>query len=218
MTVGMVPMSMALEAGSQMQAPLGRAVIGGLIMSTLATLLIVPSIFALVLGNSHPAFGLGASRRRRKPRTTIPENETAARELAGSTHTRDILMRSLGAVARSDRLRLRKGRAAGQGIRCSTEPRVQHRASHGARPGAHDRAAVVRRCLRADRDLCQAAGLRPEMERRHRRPDQAENEVLATLYHSRAEGRGLRSKRPRSRWTRPWCASRRSWSKWPRAI
>ena len=52
MTVGMVPMSMALEAGSQMQAPLGRAVIGGLIMSTLATLLIVPSIFALVLGKS----------------------------------------------------------------------------------------------------------------------------------------------------------------------
>ncbi len=52
MTVGMIPMSMALEAGSQMQAPLGRAVIGGLIMSTIATLLIVPSIFALVLGNS----------------------------------------------------------------------------------------------------------------------------------------------------------------------
>jgi multidrug efflux pump subunit AcrB len=52
MTVGMIPMSMALEAGSQMQAPLGRAVIGGLIMSTLATLLVVPSIFALVLGSS----------------------------------------------------------------------------------------------------------------------------------------------------------------------
>jgi hypothetical protein len=43
---------MALEAGSQMEAPLGRAVIGGLVMSTFATLLIVPSIFALVLGSS----------------------------------------------------------------------------------------------------------------------------------------------------------------------
>ncbi len=52
MTVGMVPMSLALEAGSQMQAPLGRAVIGGLIMSTLATLTIVPAVFALVLGSS----------------------------------------------------------------------------------------------------------------------------------------------------------------------
>jgi multidrug efflux pump subunit AcrB len=52
MTVGMVPMSMALEAGSQMEAPLGRAVIGGLLMSTVATLLVVPSVFALVLGSS----------------------------------------------------------------------------------------------------------------------------------------------------------------------
>jgi multidrug efflux pump subunit AcrB len=50
MTVGMVPMALALERGSQMQAPLGRAVIGGLLMSTFATLLVVPSIFALVIG------------------------------------------------------------------------------------------------------------------------------------------------------------------------
>jgi multidrug efflux pump subunit AcrB len=50
MTVGMVPMAMALERGSQMQAPLGRAVIGGLVMSTFATLLVVPSIFAIVIG------------------------------------------------------------------------------------------------------------------------------------------------------------------------
>jgi predicted RND superfamily exporter protein len=50
MTVGMVPMALALEKGSQMQAPLGRAVIGGLVMSTFATLLFVPSIFAFVIG------------------------------------------------------------------------------------------------------------------------------------------------------------------------
>jgi multidrug efflux pump subunit AcrB len=51
MTVGMVPMALALEKGSQMQAPLGRAVIGGLVMSTFATLLGVPSIFALLVGS-----------------------------------------------------------------------------------------------------------------------------------------------------------------------
>jgi hypothetical protein len=34
-----------------MQAPLGRAVIGGLVMSTFATLLVVPSFFALVIGS-----------------------------------------------------------------------------------------------------------------------------------------------------------------------
>jgi multidrug efflux pump subunit AcrB len=39
MTVGMIPMALALEKGSQMEAPLGRAVIGGLVMSTFATLL-----------------------------------------------------------------------------------------------------------------------------------------------------------------------------------
>jgi multidrug efflux pump subunit AcrB len=52
MTVGMVPMALALERGSQMQAPLGLAVIGGLVMSTFATLLVLPSIFALVIGRS----------------------------------------------------------------------------------------------------------------------------------------------------------------------
>jgi multidrug efflux pump subunit AcrB len=50
MTAGMVPMALALERGSQMEAPLGRAVIGGLVMSTFATLLVLPSIFALIIG------------------------------------------------------------------------------------------------------------------------------------------------------------------------
>jgi multidrug efflux pump subunit AcrB len=51
MIVGMVPMALALEAGSQMQAPLGRAVIGGLLVSTFATLLILPALFAVIMGN-----------------------------------------------------------------------------------------------------------------------------------------------------------------------
>ncbi|HVU88310.1 MAG TPA: efflux RND transporter permease subunit [Pirellulales bacterium] len=51
MTVGMVPMALALERGSQMQAPLGLAVIGGLVMSTFATLLVLPSVFAIVIGS-----------------------------------------------------------------------------------------------------------------------------------------------------------------------
>ncbi len=50
MIVGMVPMSLALEAGSQMQAPLGLAVIGGLLVSTFVTLLILPSLFRVVMG------------------------------------------------------------------------------------------------------------------------------------------------------------------------
>jgi multidrug efflux pump subunit AcrB len=54
MTVGMVPMALALERGSQMEAPLGRAVIGGLVMSTFATLMVLPSFFALVIGDKQP--------------------------------------------------------------------------------------------------------------------------------------------------------------------
>lgn len=52
MIVGMVPMALALESGSQMEAPLGRAVIGGLTVSTFATLLILPAFFAIVMGKS----------------------------------------------------------------------------------------------------------------------------------------------------------------------
>ena len=48
MTAGMIPMALALgEAGAQ-TAPLGRAVIGGLAAATLATLLVLPAVFALV--------------------------------------------------------------------------------------------------------------------------------------------------------------------------
>jgi multidrug efflux pump subunit AcrB len=50
MVLGTVPMALALEEGSQMSAPLGRAVIGGLVVSTFVTLLIVPAMFALVMG------------------------------------------------------------------------------------------------------------------------------------------------------------------------
>jgi multidrug efflux pump subunit AcrB len=55
MTVGMVPMALALEQGSEMQAPLGRAVIGGLVLSTFVTLFIVPSVFALLMGRQAPS-------------------------------------------------------------------------------------------------------------------------------------------------------------------
>ncbi|MGH9716797.1 MAG: efflux RND transporter permease subunit, partial [Candidatus Acidiferrales bacterium] len=45
MIAGMIPMALALGEGSQQSAPLGRAVIGGLIASTLATLLVLPVVF-----------------------------------------------------------------------------------------------------------------------------------------------------------------------------
>ena len=52
MVLGTLPMALALEEGSEMTAPLGRAVIGGLVVSTFATLFVLPAMFALVMGNS----------------------------------------------------------------------------------------------------------------------------------------------------------------------
>jgi multidrug efflux pump subunit AcrB len=51
MTIGMVPMSLGLESGSKMEAPLAIAVIGGLVLSTFATLLILPAIYSIVMGD-----------------------------------------------------------------------------------------------------------------------------------------------------------------------
>ncbi len=52
MVLGTVPMALALEKGSEMTAPLGRAVIGGLVVSTFATMLIVPAFFALLMNSA----------------------------------------------------------------------------------------------------------------------------------------------------------------------
>jgi multidrug efflux pump subunit AcrB len=48
MITGMIPMALAIGRGSEEVAPLGRAVIGGLFAATLATLLVLPTVFALV--------------------------------------------------------------------------------------------------------------------------------------------------------------------------
>jgi len=46
--IGMVPMSLGLGEGGEQNAPLGRGVIGGLMIATFATLLFVPVIFSLL--------------------------------------------------------------------------------------------------------------------------------------------------------------------------
>jgi multidrug efflux pump subunit AcrB len=48
MVIGMLPMSLGLGEGGEANAPLGRAVIGGLIFSTVATLMFVPVVFSML--------------------------------------------------------------------------------------------------------------------------------------------------------------------------
>ena len=50
MIIGMVPMSLGLGEGGEQNAPLGRAVIGGLLISTVATLFFVPVVFSVIRG------------------------------------------------------------------------------------------------------------------------------------------------------------------------
>jgi multidrug efflux pump subunit AcrB len=48
MIIGMVPMALGLGEGAEQNAPLGRAVIGGLLFATVSTLFFVPVVFASV--------------------------------------------------------------------------------------------------------------------------------------------------------------------------
>jgi len=52
MICGMLPMAIGFGEGGQQAAPLGRAVIGGLLVSTFATLTILPSIYAILQGRA----------------------------------------------------------------------------------------------------------------------------------------------------------------------
>jgi multidrug efflux pump subunit AcrB len=63
MVIGMIPMALGLGDGGEQNAPLGRAVIGGLIFATVATLFFVPTVFTIIHGrrSAHPAHALEIS-------------------------------------------------------------------------------------------------------------------------------------------------------------
>ena len=52
MIAGMIPMALGLGDGGEQTAPLARAVIGGLGAATLATLVVLPAVYAIVQGGS----------------------------------------------------------------------------------------------------------------------------------------------------------------------
>ena len=55
MIIGMIPMSLGLGDGGEQNAPLGRAVIGGLLFATVATLIFVPAVFSLLHARRDPS-------------------------------------------------------------------------------------------------------------------------------------------------------------------
>ena len=52
MVLGMIPMAIGTGAGGEQNAPLGRAVMGGLIVATIVTLFIVPVIYSILRKNA----------------------------------------------------------------------------------------------------------------------------------------------------------------------
>ena len=79
MIIGMVPMALGLGEAGEQNAPLGRAVIGGLIVATFATLFIVPIFYTLLRRKpptpAHPRHAL-RRRGRRGRRETSPGNRS----------------------------------------------------------------------------------------------------------------------------------------------
>jgi multidrug efflux pump subunit AcrB len=70
MIIGMAPMALALGEGGEQNAPLGRAVIGGLVFATFATLIFVPVVFSLAHGKKQ---GLPAAERDASPSLPGPQ-------------------------------------------------------------------------------------------------------------------------------------------------
>jgi multidrug efflux pump subunit AcrB len=55
MILGMIPMALGIGEGGEQNAPLARAVIGGLLFATIATLVFVPTVYRLLRRSAAPS-------------------------------------------------------------------------------------------------------------------------------------------------------------------
>ena len=79
MIAGMLPMASGIGEGGDQAAPLGRAVIGGLLASAAATLILLPAVFAWIMG--------GASRESNSLDPHDPASRHHVSVTAGEAHT-----------------------------------------------------------------------------------------------------------------------------------
>ena len=79
MIAGMVPMALGLGEGGEQTAPLGRAVIGGLVAATLATLTVLADRLRAGPGLGRPGVGLARPRRPREPALTTKRKRDDSR-------------------------------------------------------------------------------------------------------------------------------------------
>ena len=123
MIIGMVPMALGLGDGGEQNAPLGRAVIGGLLLATVATLFFVPAFFSFIHG------WLERRRKRAHDDESMPRNFDEFDEHTGVTayDTTNPNPQSQPAAdaatrPRPSRARSRRARPCRRG-RCSAHPR-----------------------------------------------------------------------------------------------
>ena len=99
MIFGMLPLAFAIGAGAEMRAPMARAVIGGLITSTLLSLLVVPVVYTF-LDDFRPSCSVGWMKWfRRGARATAPR-VVRRRELRAERFSRALLLFCFSACIR----------------------------------------------------------------------------------------------------------------------
>jgi hypothetical protein len=88
MIIGMVPMALGLGEGGEQNAPLGRAVIGGLLVATVATLFFVPVVYSIVRGKKkRDEDGGGSPQRRHEPVYDEPDHDDSEHGAARPAHS-----------------------------------------------------------------------------------------------------------------------------------
>jgi multidrug efflux pump subunit AcrB len=82
MVFGMLPLALALNDGGEIQAPMGRAIIGGVITSTLLTLVVVPVLYSYLVREKKPGLQAAVSRAAEPPITggALPAHAPADRD------------------------------------------------------------------------------------------------------------------------------------------
>ncbi len=145
MIAGMIPMALALGEGAEATAPLGRAVIGGLAAATLATLIVLPSVYSLVQQSARVA----------SPSLDPDDPESAYRAQGARMRTRQ---RSHGVrVRRSACARAGAGRACG-----GNAPRQTREGRAAPGPPTIDVVRVVEQPLERDAVAARRADAVPD--------------------------------------------------------
>ena len=193
MIIGMIPMALGLGEGGEQNAPLGRAVIGGLLFATVSTLFFVPVVYAGV----HSCWRTAARAPRRRPRRSsaglrrleqCPSNATrhwastrSPRRRARAAQARQIVRRArdrvlvvlvllaLGA-ARTVFSRIANAHALEAGTAERAKQYVQDRAAQDRRRRPDAGAAGHAAGLRAGADLGARQRLPEALDQGHRQP------------------------------------------------